>query len=54
MIASTIKTENSTLLRHIEPKGVIVALYAKGQAKKDNSGFVIDSNKKVIPLMLAA
>ena len=41
-------------IRHIEPKGVIVALYAKGQAKKDNSGFVIDSNKKVIPLMLAA
>lgn len=41
-------------IRHIEPKGVIVALYAKGQAKKDNTGFVIDSNKKVIPLMLAA
>jgi len=41
-------------IRHIEPKGVIVALYAKGQAKKDNSGFVIDSNKKVIPLTLAA
>jgi len=26
--------------RHIEPKNVVVALYAKGKAKKDNSGFV--------------
>ena len=29
-------------LRHADPKGVIVALYAKGKAKKDKSGFVID------------
>jgi hypothetical protein len=29
-------------LRHADPKGVIVALYAKGKAKKDSSGFVID------------
>lgn len=41
-------------IRHIDPKGVIVALYAKGKAKKDNSGFVIDSTKKIIPLQLAA
>lgn len=27
-------------LRFLDPKGVIVGLYAKGQAKKDNSGFV--------------
>jgi hypothetical protein len=28
-------------IRHLEPKGVIVALYAKGPARKDNSGFVV-------------
>jgi hypothetical protein len=28
-------------IRHIEPKGVIVALYAKGKARKDTSGFVV-------------
>jgi hypothetical protein len=28
-------------LRHLDPLGVIVALYAKGKAKKDLSGFVI-------------
>jgi len=28
-------------LRHLEKHGVIVALYAKGQAKKDFSGFVV-------------
>ena len=28
-------------LRHLDKKGVIVALYAKGKAKKDFSGFVI-------------
>lgn len=33
---------DDTDVRHIEPKGVIVALYAKGPAKKDRSGFVID------------
>jgi hypothetical protein len=33
---------------------VIVALYAKGKAKKDASGFVIDSPRKVIPIQLAA
>jgi hypothetical protein len=41
-------------IRHIDPKGVIVALYAKGKAKKDNSGFVIDTLSRVIPLKLAA
>lgn len=29
-------------LRFLDPKGVIVGLRAKGPAKKDNSGFVID------------
>jgi hypothetical protein len=29
-------------LRFLDPRNVIVALYAKGKAKKDTSGFVID------------
>jgi len=29
-------------LRFLEPKGVIVGLYAKGPAKQDTSGFVVD------------
>ena len=29
-------------VRFIEPHGVVVALYAKGKAKKDTSGFVVD------------
>jgi hypothetical protein len=29
-------------LRFLDPEGVVVALYAKGKAKKDTSGFVID------------
>jgi hypothetical protein len=41
-------------IRHIDPKGVIVALYAKGQAKKDDTGFVIDPAKKVFQIALAA
>ena len=28
-------------LRFLDPKGVIVGLYAKGRAKKDTSGFVV-------------
>ena len=31
-----------TDLRFLDPKGVVVALYAKGKAKKDTSGFVVD------------
>lgn len=29
-------------LRFLDPKGVVVALYAKGKAKKDTSGFVVN------------
>lgn len=29
-------------LRFLDPKGVVVGLYAKGKAKKDDSGFVVD------------
>ena len=31
---------DDTDVRHIEPTNVVVALYAKGKAKRDNSGFV--------------
>ena len=41
-------------IRHIDPRGVIVALYAKGKARRDNSGFVVDSARRVIPLTLGA
>lgn len=30
-------------LRFLDPRGVVVALYAKGPAKKDTTGFVIDT-----------
>ncbi len=32
---------DNTDIRHLDPHNVIVALYAKGKAKKDNSGFVV-------------
>lgn len=38
-------------LRFLDPKGVIVGLYAKGKAKKDNTGFV---KQPIIPIQLAA
>lgn len=41
-------------IRHLDPHGVVVALYAKGPAKKDFSGFVVDTPKKVFELKLAA
>ena len=40
-------------IRHLDPQGVIVALYAKGKAKKDNSGFVIDTLARTIPIFAA-
>jgi hypothetical protein len=30
---------DNTDVRHIEPKQVVVALYAKGKAKQDTTGF---------------
>ena len=30
-------------MRFLDPKGVVVGLYAKGKAKKDASGFVVDA-----------
>ena len=45
-------------IRHMDPQGVVVALYAKGAAKHDTTGFVVDSVKgqarRVIPVSLAA
>lgn len=41
-------------IRHLDPKGCVVALYAKGKAKKDVSGFVVDTDKRVIPIAVAA
>lgn len=32
---------DDTDIRHMDPHGVVVALYAKGKAKHDNSGFVV-------------
>jgi hypothetical protein len=37
-------------LRFIDPKNVVVALYAKGDAKKDNSGFVVDVESNLIAI----
>ena len=34
---------DKTDLRFLDPKQSIVALYAKGKARKDNSGFVVDA-----------
>jgi hypothetical protein len=41
-------------IRHLDPQGSIVALYAKGKAKKDTSGFVIDPARKVFPIQAVA
>ena len=30
-------------VRHLDPQGVVVGLYAKGSAKTDTSGFVVRS-----------
>jgi hypothetical protein len=38
----TVFNGDDTDLRFLDPRGVVVALYAKGQARKDNSGFVRD------------
>ena len=37
---SVVNGDNSDI-RHLDPKNVIVALYAKGKAKSDNTGFVV-------------
>jgi hypothetical protein len=37
----TVVDGDNSDVRHIDPQGVVVALYAKGRAKKDTSGFVV-------------
>jgi hypothetical protein len=32
---------DDTDIRHLDPRGAIVALYAKGKARRDQSGFVV-------------
>jgi hypothetical protein len=50
---------DDTDIRHLDPQGVVVALYAKGRAKTDTSGFVVDTmltlapTRRVIPMMAA-
>lgn len=34
-------------IRHLEPQNVVVALYAKGKAKHDYSGFVVDTKLRI-------
>lgn len=41
-------------LRFLDPKGVVVGLYAKGKAKKDMTGFVVNPQQQVIILDKAA
>lgn len=37
----TVVNGDDSDIRHIDPHNVIIALYAKGKAKKDNTGFVV-------------
>jgi len=40
-------------LRHVEPSDVVVALYAKGAARRDTSGFVVNMPRRVIAITAA-
>ena len=40
-------------VRHIDDQGVVVALYAKGKAKKDTTGFVVDTARPVFAIAQA-
>lgn len=40
-------------IRHVEPKNTVVALYAKGAAKRDTTGFVVDRAYQTIALHMA-
>jgi hypothetical protein len=37
----TVVDGDNSDIRHLDPQGVVVGLYAKGKAKTDRSGFVI-------------
>lgn len=40
-------------IRHLDDQGVVVGLYAKGKAKLDDTGFVVET-RKVFPIAVAA
>ena len=48
----TVVSGDKSDVRHLDAKGIVVALYAKGKAKLDQSGFVFD--RKVIPIQAIA
>jgi hypothetical protein len=48
---SVVDGDNSDI-RHLDDQGVVVGLYAKGKAKLDDTGFVVD--RKIIPIAIAA
>ena len=39
----TVVNGDNSDIRHLDNQGVIVALYAKGKAKRDNTGFVVNN-----------
>jgi len=41
-VVAEVVNGDETDLRFLDPKGVVVGLYAKGNAKRDTSGFVVD------------
>ena len=49
---SVVDGDNSDI-RHLDDQGVVVGLYAKGKAKNDYTGFVVET-RKVFPIALAA
>lgn len=49
---SVVDGDNSDI-RHLDDQGVVVGLYAKGKAKLDDTGFVVET-RKVFPIALAA
>jgi len=49
---SVVDGDNSDI-RHLDDQGVVVGLYAKGKAKLDDTGFVVQTHK-VFPIALAA
>ena len=48
----TVVSGDKSDVRHLDDKGIVVALYAKGKAKLDQSGFVFD--RKIIPIQAIA
>ena len=49
---SVVDGDNSDI-RHLDDQGVVVGLYAKGKAKNDYTGFVVET-RKVFPIAIAA